>query len=222
MSVIDKIGKRLESTAFDLKIDKISYYNNKMLSFVTAKNKYGLFLSVDIDDREDTIVVNMKLRCDKRWVKLPNPVYYFNDNLDNIIKDISRLISKVYDLDDTLLADFSNLTTQNITSYDISWEDVFKMGLLDIFGKRYSGKWDEDIFVEFIGVNFVVTFDDDYNFLTVKVMQNFSPFNEKMLLRGTVSANNYTNVLEKVKSIYEYVSKNYSDLEKIADNIMWN
>ena len=150
MSLIKEIGKRLESTEFDLKIDKISYYNNKMLSFVTVKNKYGLFLSIDVDDMIKNISVTTKLRYGKRWVKLQHSNYYFNDNIDNIIKDISRLISKVYNLDDTLLADFSNLTTHSITSYDISWEDVFKMGLLDIFGKSYSGKWDEDIFVEFI------------------------------------------------------------------------
>ena len=220
MSVIREIGKRLENTEFDLKIDKINYYSDSRLSFTTAKNSYGLFVWVDIENVVDDILLYSQLEYNKERTNLLKRNYTVSGDIDSIIKDISRLISKVKDLENKIGVNFSNLTTQKIHVYNVTWEDVFKEELLDMFGNKYSGMWKDDIFIELIGVNFIVSFDDDMNYLSVELLQSVSPFEKKVLLSGKVDANNYTKVLENVKSIYEYVKRNYSNLEKIANNIM--
>lgn len=217
MGKITELQKLIERTSFDLDIVDMYNCQDLLLRFSTTKCKSGLYLEVKLEQEIDIYMTVYLCYEDESQPIMVN--YSYND-VNSVIKVLTRIISNTRTVSDKIGNEISKLETSIMLAPSVDWAEIFKNELLNIF-KDFDVDRTENLVVHLIGVDFIVKFNENTNAFSVEVAQTTQPDNNKALLVGVVCDNNYNNVLSTIRNTFEYVKSRFCDLEMFSNMIVW-
>ena len=217
MGKITELQKLVENTPFDLDIVDMYNWQDLLLKFSTTRCKSGLYLEVKLEQEIDIYMTVDLCYEDESQPIMVN--YSFND-VNSIIKVLTNIISNTCTVSDKIGNEISKLETSIMLAPSVDWVEIFKDGLFNIF-KDVDIDRTEYLTVHLIGIDLIVEFDDDTHAFSVKVAQTTNPDNNKAVLIGVVCDNNYNQVLVSVRTVYNNIKEQYSNLEYLSQKIMW-
>ena len=217
MGKITELQKLVENTPFDLDIVDVYNCQDLLLKFSTAKCKSGLYLEVKLEQEID---IYMTVDLCYKDESQPIMVNYSYNDVNSIIKILANIISNTCTVSDKIGNEISKLETSIMLAPSVDWVEIFKNELLNIF-KDVDIDRTEYLTVHLIGIDLIVEFDDDTHAFSVKGAQTTNPDNNKAVLIGVVCDNNYNQVLVSVRTVYNNIKEQYSNLEYLSQKIMW-
>ena len=217
MGKITELQKQIENTTFDLAIVDVYNCQDLLLKFSTAKCENGLFLEIKIEQEID-LYMTVVLCCGDKFQ--PMVEKFPLTSVDSVIRFLTRIISDTYTVSNEVGSGISKLETHIMLAPSEDWLEIFKSELVNIF-KDFEVDGVENLVVHLIGVDFIVTFNEDNHYFSVELVQTSHPDNNKAILMGVVCDNNYNNVLSTIRNTFEYVKSRFCDLEMFSNMIVW-
>ena len=216
MKNLDALKELIKNTTFDLDIVEYTDYHTTLL-LTTAKCKSGLFLKIRIYETDMLYLVADLCYGDDSYRKIEKFSAYYTEVIMDVL---SNVISNTCTVSNNIGAGISRLETNILLAPSVDWVEIFKDGLFNIF-KDVDIDRTEYLTVHLIGIDLIVEFDDDTHAFSVKVAQTTNPDNNKAVLIGVVCDNNYNQVLVSVRTVYNNIKEQYSNLEYLSQKIMW-
>lgn len=217
MGKITELQKLIENTTFDLDIVDVYNCQDLILKFTTAKCENGLFLEVKIEQEID-LYMTVDLCCEDKFQ--PMVEKFPLTSVDSVIRFLTRIINDTYTVSNEVGSGISKLETHIMLAPSEDWLEIFKSELVNIF-KDFEVDGVENLVVHLIGIDFIVTFNEDNHYFSVELVQTSHPDNNKVILMGVVCDNNYNNVLSTIRNTFEYVKSRFCDLEMFSNMIAW-
>lgn len=217
MNKITEVQKLIENTTFDLDIVDVYNCQDLILKFTTAKCENGLFLEVKIEQEID-LYMTVDLCCEDKFQ--PMVEKFPLTSVDSVIRFLTRIINDTYTVSNEVGSGISKLETHIMLAPSEDWLEIFKSELVNIF-KDFEVDGVENLVVHLIGIDFIVTFNEDNHYFSVELVQTSHPDNIKVILMGVVCDNNYNNVLSTIRNTFEYVKSRFCDLEMLSNMIVW-
>lgn len=216
MKNLDGLKELIKNTTFDLDIVEYTDEGNS-ICLTTAKCKSGLFLKIRIYETD-----KIYLKIDLCYGDDSYPILEkFSDySPKTILNALSSTISSACTVSNNIGNEISRLETSIMLTSSVEWVEIFKDGLFNIF-KGADIDRTEYLTVHLIGVDLIVKFDNNTHAFSVKVAQTTNPDNNKVVLVGVVCDNNYNQVLVSVRTVYNNIKEQYSNLEYLSQKIMW-
>lgn len=216
MKNLDGLKELIKNTTFDLDIVEYTDEGNS-ICLTTAKCKSGLFLKIRIYETD-----KIYLKADLCYEDDSYPIVEkFSDySTKTVMNVLSNVISNTCTVSNNLGIGIPRLETNILLAPSAEWTEIFKDELFNIF-KDVDIDRTEYLTVHLIGVDLIVKFDDDTHAFSVKVAQTTNPDNNKVVLVGVVCDNNYPSVLTSVRTVYNNIKEQYSNLEYLSQKIMW-
>lgn len=216
MKNLDGLKELIKNTTFDLDIVEYTDEGNS-ICLTTAKCKSGLFLKIRIYETD-----KIYLKIDLCYGDDSYPILEkFSDySPKTILNALSSTISSACTVSNNIGNEISRLETSIMLTSSVEWVGIFKDGLFNIF-KGADIDRTEYLTVHLIGVDLIVKFDNNTHAFSVKVAQTTNPDNNKVVLVGVVCDNNYNQVLVSVRTVYNNIKEQYSNLEYLSQKIMW-
>jgi hypothetical protein len=217
MSQIRELQKLIQNTDFGIEILDI-YCNGFELNFNTTVTKTGVYLRYEISgdtiDDEQIIVVSEKLVYNNKAM----PVFedkYINATVKEIIEDISKVISRLVNLDAELEQGFKDFEEYSVPRSTKAWKQEFIGELKDLFGSPRT-------VILASGIKLIVAFEEETNLIKIVLAKGLFFDEEKTLLHGFVSETNYKEVLDIVENIYNEFKYNFYDVNGIVEELQYS
>lgn len=212
MGYVEGLYNLIEQSSFAIKIKDLDY-DDFGLDFRTSfVCNSSLYLSVGIYIEHGEFVVSTALNYLRDETTLISKKSYSVDNKRGIIDDLSSMISKLAELENSIAKNFEKFNRYEKPQNDGTWKQEFIEELHRVFGGTETT-------LMACSVTLYVHFDEEADSIKVILSRGISMPDEKYLLYTTVNETNYRGVLDTVKTIYSEFRNNFYDIIDVISEL---
>lgn len=212
MGYVKDLYDLIEQASFAIKIKDLDYDDFGLVFRTSFVCNSSLYLSVSIYIEHGEFVVSTALNYLRDKVTPISKKSYSIDNKRGIIDDLSSMLSKLAELDNSIAKNFEKFNRHEKPQSDVTWKQGFIEELTRVFGRTETT-------LMACSVTLYVHFDEETDSIKVILSRGLSMSDEKYLLYTTVNETNYRGVLDTVKTIYSEFRNNFYDIIDIISEL---
>lgn len=201
----------INKSDFRHKLWEISFSESE-IGFKTRHTLCGTYLSGKILFDSNHYIVYNYVGYDDVTVP-PSKVEYGIKVRDEIIVNLSDLLSRLIEFSNFSDKRFSDFEEYSAPSDTTGWRQVFIDELTNRFG-------DTDIILKSMNIKLVICFDEHTDLFSVILKRGEVSPRSKVLLRETVDGSNYREVIGILDKIYSDFKYAFPDINGIAEQLL--
>lgn len=210
MKELVELYNLINKSDFRHKLWEISCSDSE-IDFKTRRTLCGTYLSGKILFDSNHYIVYNYVGYDDVTVPL-SKVEYGIKVRDEIIVNLSDLLSKLIEFSNFSDKGFSDFEEYSAPSDTTGWRQVFIDELTNRFG-------DTDIILKSMNIKLVICFDEHTDLFSVILKRGEVSPRNKILLRETVDGSNYKEVLGFLDRIHSDFKHDFYDINEIAEQL---
>lgn len=212
MGYVEDLYDLIEKSSFTIKIKDLGYDDFGLVFRTSFVCNSSLYLSVSIYIEHGEFVVSTALNYPRDEVTPISKKSYSIDNKHGIIDDLSSMLSKLAELDNSIAKNFRKFNRYEKPQNDGTWKQEFIEELKDLFGSPRT-------VILASGIKLIVAFEEETNLIKIVLAKGLFFDEEKTLLHGIVSETNYKEVLDIVENIYNEFKYEFYDVNGIVEEL---
>jgi len=212
MGYVEDLYDLIEKSSFTIKIKDLGYDDFGLVFRTSFVCNSSLYLSVSIYIEHGEFVVSTALNYLRDEVTPISKKSYSIDNKHGIIDDLSSMLSKLAELDNSIAKNFRKFNRYEKPQNDGTWKQEFIEELTRVFGGIETT-------LMACSVALYVHFDEEADSIKVILSRGISMPDEKYLLYTVVNETNYRGVLDTVETIHSEFRNSFYDIVDIISEL---